>query len=130
MEDYASADVNLLFDDDVATCLDLNDYWTYLPMTTIRSPRNGAGGFTVTVNIGQAIQALVVMTTKVFVSQTGILLQDYYRTTANFSVCDNNADLSFDCHCPDSCSVHVQFRFNSIQLVGNTVYRICEINIP
>ena len=130
MEDYASADINLLFDDNVATCLDLNDYWTYLPVTTVRSARVGVGSFAVTISVLEGIASIMSPTTKVFVSKTGISSAGYYDVQEQFDVCPENVNLSFDCECLTNCSVYIQFRFKSIQHVAGTAYSVCEIDFP
>ena len=130
MEDYASADINLLFDDNVATCLDLNDYWTYLPMTTVRSARVGVGSFAVTISVLEGIASIMSLTTKVFVSKTGISSAGYYDVQEQFDVCPENVNFSFDCECLTNCSVYIQFRFKGMQDVGGTAYSVCEIDFP
>ena len=128
-EDYSAANLAKVFDGADGTCEDLQNYWTYLPMTTIRTSHFTPENFTVTVKVRNEIQVLALKTTSVFVSQAGIADNEYYQPQEYFQICKGNNSLSFNCYCLIPCSVYIRFRFKSMQDVGNTVYTICEIVI-
>ena len=129
LEDYSEANVTKFFDNNLETCEDLQHYWTYLPMTTIRTEKHGSGNFTVTVNVKIEVQAIAQQTTSVFVSHTEITNDDYYRTQEIFYICTRKNTLSFGCYCPTSCNVYIRFRFKKMQDTSGLLYTVCEINI-
>ena len=128
-EDYSAANVTKMFDGDVGTCEDLQNYWTYLPMTTVRTEKYGSGNFSVTVKVNEAIQTIAQQTTTVFVSHAELAVNGYYRVQELFTICEQNGTLAFSCYCPSTCHVYIRFRFKDMQDVGNTVYTLCEIEI-
>ena len=128
-EDYSAANVTKMFDGDVGTCENLQNYWTYLPMTTVRTVKLGSGNFAVTVKVSEAIQALAQKTTTVFVSHAELAVNDFYRVQELFTICEQNGTLAFSCYCPLTCNLYVRFRFEDMQDVGNTVYTLCDIEI-
>ena len=128
-ESYSGANVSKLFDDDLETCEDLQNYWTYLPMTTIRTEKHRSGNFTVTVNVKSEIQAIAQKTVSVFVSHAGLTSNDYYQTQEIFYICTRKNTLSFGCYCPTSCNVYIRFRFKNMQDTAGIMYTVCEIDI-
>ena len=126
-ENYLAVDVNKLFDGDSDTCEALQNYWTYLPMTTIRTAKQGPANFTVTVNVKNEVQATAQLTTSVFISHGELTNGDYYRAQETFNICSGNGSLTFGCYCPFSCNVYIRFRFDKMQDAEGLTYEVCEI---
>ena len=126
-EDYTAADLGALYDGNVGTCLTLSDYWTYLPMTSLRTTASGI--FTVTITVGADIQMIAEQTTKVFVSRSGVYTADYYGPSELYNKCDSLPNLSFSCQCTGECSLYVRFRFMSMAATAGVVYTVCGISI-
>ena len=126
-ENYLTTGFNVLFDDDDGTCLNLNDYWTYLPMTTMRLP--ASGDFLVNLIVGNGIELIAEKTTTVFVSRSGVYTGDYYGARELYNKCTALPNLSFSCQCTGACSVYIRVRFMSMAAAEGIVYSVCGIDI-